>query len=216
MNDTFSFLMSVIYDEALAPDHRADLDKSGLRDETIRMQKFRSIPPSMIDPLLGFETPKVVSTYVLPFADPAGGWMEHIRCRVFPPYTDAKGRTVKYLGPRGDGPRLFFPISTMAEACHGSAPLWICEGAKKSLAVAQLGLVAVGFEGIQGWHRRGSRDLLPDFDLIAFKDRVVELVPDGDWRANPDVARGAEQLAMALEARGARVRIVALPEALAA
>jgi hypothetical protein len=216
MNSAFDFLMTCLYDHALHPDHRADLRKSGLTDETITLQKIRTMPPSMIGPILGFETPKVVSAYLLPFPAPGGGWMDHVRVKVFPSYTSAEGRTVKYLGPRNDGPRPFFPIATMAEACRGSAPLWICEGAKKSLAVAQLGLPAIGFEGIQGWHRRGSRDLLPDFDLIALKDRVVELVPDGDWRTNPEVARGAEQLAMALEARGARVRIVALPETVAA
>lgn len=216
MNPHFDFLMTVLYDRLLHPDHRADLRKSGLTDTTITLQKIRTIPPPMIDPILGFDTPKVVSAYLIPFPDPAGGWMNHIRVKVFPSYIDAKGRSVKYLGPPGDGPRVFVPIATLTEVCHGSAPLWICEGAKKSLAVAQLGLPAIGFEGIQGWHRRGSKDLLPDFDLIHLKDRVVELVPDGDWRTNPDVARGAEQLARAVEARGARVRIVALPEALAA
>lgn len=213
---TFDFLMTVLYDGLLHAEHRADLHKSTLTDETIRAHKFRTIPPAMIDALVGFATPKVISAYVLPFPDPAGGFMPHIRCKVFPSFEDKKGRTVKYLGPRGDGPRVFFPMPTMTETLQGTAPLWVVEGAKKALSLAQLGRPAVGFEGIQGWHSAGSRDLLPDFNMIQLKGRVVELVPDGDWRTNPDVARGAEQLALALEARGARVRIVMLPEAVAA
>jgi lysophospholipid acyltransferase (LPLAT)-like uncharacterized protein len=77
--------------------------------------------------------------------------------------------------------------------------------------VAQLGLTAVGFCGIEGWHRGGSRALLADFDTLRLQGRTVELVPDGDWRTNPAVARGAERLAQALDARGARVRLVMLP-----
>ena len=78
---------------------------------------------------------------------------------------------------------------------------------------AQLGLAAAGFCGIEGWHRRGSRELLADFDTLRLRERTVELVPDGDWRTNRAVARGAERLAQALDARGARVRLVTLPEA---
>jgi hypothetical protein len=96
----------------------------------------------------------------------------------------------------------------------GGEPLWVVEGAKKSLAVAQLGLPAVGFEGIEGWHVGGSRELLPDFAVVPLCGRVVELVPDGDVRTNPNVERGALGFAEALQARGARVRVVILPTAM--
>ena len=38
-------------------------------------------------------------------------------------------------------------------------------------------------------------------------------MPDGDVQTNVHVARGAERFAEALEARGARVRVVLLPSA---
>ncbi|MBI2015312.1 MAG: DUF3854 domain-containing protein [Candidatus Rokubacteria bacterium] len=178
------------------------------------MQRFRTIPPDMIDRLLGFPAPQVRSAYLLPFPDPRGGFMDHIRLRVFPPYRDRHGSLVKYLGPRGAAPRVFFPLVSMEAVLHGTEPLWAVEGAKKSLAVAQLGLPAVGFEGIEAWHVGGTRALLPDFDLVTLSGRVVELVPDGDVRTNPNVERGALRFADALDARGARVRIVLLPVAL--
>lgn len=142
--------------------------------------------------------------------------MDHVRLKVFPPLTDRQDHTVKYLQRRGSGVRLFFPLLTLQEALGGEDPLWLLEGEKKLLAVAQLGLPAVGLCGIEGWHPAGSRELLPDFDAIRLRGRVVELAPDGDWRINRNVEHGALRLAGALEARGARPRLVVLPEEVAA
>jgi hypothetical protein len=100
--------------------------------------------------------------------------------------------------------------------CRTDRPFWCVEGVKKCLAVAQLGLPAVGFEGIEGWHAKGSRDLLPDFERVPLRGRVVELLPDGDWRTNPHVRRGVERFAEALATRGARPRLVVLPAEAAA
>jgi Domain of unknown function (DUF3854) len=216
VNRALDLLLSPLFDGFLAPEHRADLEKSGLTDTTIRMQKIRSVPPDLIDRLLGFDPKQVVSAYILPFADPRGGWTDHVRMKVFPSYADRHGRTVKYLGPRGAAPRLYFPLVTLPALGDMTRPLYFVEGAKKALAVAQLGLPAVGFEGIEGWHVAGSRELLPDFDRIALRSRVVALVPDGDEQTNPQVARGARKLADALRAVGARPRLVCLPAEVAA
>ena len=215
-NHWLKLLLSDIYPGSLAPDHLADLIKSGLTSETIQCQLIRSVPPWMISKLLGFDPNEVSSALLFPFHDPKGGFMDHVRIKVFPTFTGRDGQTVKYLQPKGSGVRLFFPITTMEEVLEGDSPIWLVEGEKKSLAVAQLGLPSVGFCGIEGWHRKGSKDLIPDFDHINLKDRVVELVPDGDWRTNLDVRRGAENLSHALTARGAQTRFVVLPEEIAA
>jgi hypothetical protein len=210
----FDFLLSCLYDDFLAPEHLADLRKSGITDETIRLQKIRSVAPHMIDQLLGFRTtPGITSSYVIPFADPTGGWMPHIRLKVFPALTTKKKGTIKYLGPRRSGPRLFFPVATLAAVIGSDAPVWCAEGAKKALALAQLGLPVVGFEGIEGWHQRGSSALLADFAHLRLQGRTVELVVDGDVHTNPNVARGARRFADALRAAGALPRLVRLTEA---
>ena len=211
MSAPLRLLLSDIYPGNLAPEHLADLRKSGLTPDTIRSHHFRSVPPGMIPQLVGFNLPALRSAMLIPYPDPAGGFMAHIRVKVFPPLTDRQGHTVKYLQPRGSGARLFFPLQTLAVALAGDAALWLCEGEKKALAVAQLGLPGVGFAGIEGWHRAGSRDLLPDFAAIRLRERPLELVPDGDWRVNPAVERGAVRLAEALERCGACVRLVVLP-----
>ncbi len=84
------------------------------------------------------------------------------------------------------------------------------------MAVAELGLSAVGFAGIEGWHGKDSGELPADFATIPLSRRVVELVPDGDVQTNPAVRRGAERLAEALTSRGARPRLVVLPKEVAA
>jgi len=216
LNPHLDFLLSSVYDRSgLHPEHLADLRKSGLSDGTITMQKIRTIPPHMIDHLLGFEAPKVRHAYLIPFADPRGGWMNHVRMKIFPTITTENG-TTKYLQPRRSGARLFFPLATLERVLQGDKPLWVIEGEKKALAVAQLGFPAVGFEGIEGWHAAGARDLAADFAFIPLKDRMVELVPDGDVATNPHVERGAARLARALEGADASVRLVRLPAQLVA
>jgi hypothetical protein len=212
MNAHLDFLLSALFDAAsLHPLHLADLRRSGLTDATISQQKIRTVPPHMIDALLGFPAPCVKSAYVLPFADPRGGWMNHPRLKIFPSLENA-ARTIKYLQPRCSPARLYLPLATLDAVLTSDAPLWCIEGEKKALAGAQLGLAAIGFCGIEGWHVAGTRSLLPDFDVIPLRERLVELVPDGDAQTNPNVARGAHRLADALAARGARVRLVRLPQ----
>jgi hypothetical protein len=213
VNSSLAFLLSDALPGSLHPEHRADLRKSGLTDQTIGLHRVRSVPPSMFGSLLGFDMPSVRSAMVIPFPDPAGGFMDHIRLKIFPPQRDRAGHSVKYLQPRRSGVRLFYPRITLEEMLHGHAPLWLVEGEKKSLAVAQLGLPAVGFCGVEGWHLTGSRTLLPDFEAIPLQHRVVELAIDGDVHTNPHVARAARRLADALRARGAQPRLVVLPVA---
>lgn len=211
MNPFLRYMLSDTSPGGLAPSHLQDLDASGLTGETIRRQRIRSVPPGMISRLTGFEIPSASSAMLIPFPDPPGDFMDHVRIKVFPTLTDRAGHSIKYLQPRHSGVRLFFPFLQMPEALRGTVPLWLVEGEKKALAVAQLGLAAVGFCGIEGWHVAGSSALLPDFGLLRLTGRVVELVPDGDCQSNPAVARGAFRLADALERRGARVRLVVLP-----
>ena len=59
--------------------------------------------------------------------------------------------------------------------------------------------------------REGDDGATRDFAAIALRGRRVELVPDGDVRTNPAVARGVARFAEALELKGAAVRQRLLP-----
>ena len=214
MTGHLAWLLSAVFDQdPLVPEHLEDLRRSGLTDVTIQRHHLRSIPPGMIGALLGFDVRGVRSAMLVPFPDPAGGFMNHVRMKVFPPLIGRRGHMIKYFQPRGSGVRLFFPLATLHEALRGATPLWCVEGEKKSLAVAQLGLPAVGVCGIEGWHCAGSLDLISDFTHVSLRGRVVELVPDGDYSTNANVRWGARRLADALRAVGARPRLVRLPNA---
>lgn len=204
--------MSCLYDGFLAPDHLADLRKSGLDDATIQAQAIRSVPPHMLDALLGFTVPAAVqSAYLIPFAAPGGGWLDFVRIKVFPSITTDQG-TIKYLQRKRSGVRLFFPVLTLQTVRHSNAPLYVCEGEKKALLLAQTGLPTIGITGIEGWHQAGSRDLHPDLDDVGLQHRTVYLVPDGDWRTNGDVARAVRRCGEALRRRGAEGRLVLIPD----
>jgi len=105
----------------------------------------------MIGGLLGFDVAHIRSAMLIPFPDRrTGGFMGHARLKIFPTLRDSNGHGVKYLQPRGSGSRLSFTLRTAPDLLEGLAPLWLVEGEKKALAVAQLGLPAVGFCGIEG------------------------------------------------------------------
>ena len=210
--DHFRFLFSDVYkDFALHPGHLADLRKSSLTDETIAQQNIRTVPPHMIDQLLGFEMPKVMHAYVIPFADPHGGWTDHVRMKVFPSITTERG-TIKYLQPRQSGVRIYVPLATREAVRYSGEPLYIVEGEKKALSVAQLGLPAVGICGIEGWHVAGATTLHPDLDDVGLVGRTVLVIPDRDWKTNPHVNRAVYRLGDALRARGAAPRLVLVPD----
>lgn len=231
MNPHLDFLLSAVYDRSgLHPEHLADLRKSGLTDETIARQHFRTVPPDMIDRLLGFRAAGVRHAYVIPFPDLRGGWqLDHVKLKVFGDgdvetmrgahvevakperRRGYNGGARKYLGRREEPPRLFLVLATMDRALRGDEPLYLVEGEKKALAVGQLGLPAVGLESIWGWHRKAERDLLPDFDDVGLSGRAVEIIPDSDWRANAQINQSVHGLAAGLRHRGARVRVVLVP-----
>jgi hypothetical protein len=73
VNRHLELLLSAVYDGGLVPEHRDDLRKSGLTEATIATHRLRSVPPSMIPRLLGFDPPKVRSAMLIPFPAPHGG-----------------------------------------------------------------------------------------------------------------------------------------------
>lgn len=233
MNRPLEFLLSAVFDSMpLDAEHQADIEKSGITDQTRRRHKIRTAPPDMIDQLAGFHVKTARSAYVIPFPDPRGGFFDHVKMKVFADDTtsDVRGDQVdehrekwrynggarKYIVRRQSSPRLYFPLATLPRALEGDEPVWLVEGPKKSLAASQVGLPAVGIESAWGWHVKGSRALLPDFAFLKLEGRIVELVPDSDVATNPAIKTSMHQLADALRARGAKPRLVRLPEAIPA
>jgi Domain of unknown function (DUF3854) len=207
VNPHLRALLSPVYGGGRAPIHCADLDKSGISPALRREQGIRSVPPALFRPL-GLDVPESVTSLLLfPYLAIAGAWTGHFQVKLFPAVTDGP----RYLQPKGSGSHVYFVRRTLPAVLNPAVPLVVAEGAKKCLRATELGFVAVGIQGIENWHVKGTRRLLPDFDTIPLRGRDVRIVPDGDVRVNPRVERGAADLADALSARGAHAKIVLLP-----
>src|SRR5207253_2440973 len=105
-------------------------------------QKIIDVLTSMIDLLLGFAMLKVTSVYLIPFADLRGGWMDHVRMKVFLSIT-MEHNIIKYLQPQHSSIRIYFPLTTLDTILRSTEPLYIIENEKKSLSIAQLNLPTI-------------------------------------------------------------------------
>jgi putative DNA primase/helicase len=208
----------------LSPDHLATLRLSGLDDTTILAAGVQTVTDAnLIKRCLNwdFSAVRLGPCIVFPYRKPDQQKMGFARVRPDKPRV-RKGKIFKYESPAGCSPRLYFsPTATPEALADVSIPLCIIEGEKKTLRGAQGGLVAVGVAGVWGWQlareedddgkKMGSRQMLPDFDLIQLRSRVAYLIFDSDVAVNPKAGWGEYHLAALLQGRGADVRIVRLP-----
>ena len=196
----------------LHPEHRADLHKSGLSEDTIRHLRVSAVRPHDIK-LAG-----VSSAYRLPYCDLDGKVLDFERWRLFPPIITADGHTRKYHQAAGSTPYLYLPplLDWRAVAADPSRLLVITEGEKKAAAGCQGGLTVAGNAGVWCWRMKlehGERLVLPEFDQFVWAGRRVEIVPDSDaWRPDKimQVLAGFYALGMELTQRGAHVQLVQL------
>src|SRR5262249_23655191 len=104
-----------------------------------------------------------------------------------------------------------------------SVPLLITEGEKKAAKACQEGLACVRLTGVWCWVKArrkgpdgrpiGRPQLLDDLAGLPLSGRDVFVVFDSDAATNGSVGRAEQGLAGALQARGARVKLVRLPAA---
>ena len=194
----------------LAPDHLADIRRSGLTDETILRAGFQSVPLRDVVRELKTNPYYLTSAYRIPYPETEG----YARFRCF--YEHGK-KGQKYLQPKESQIRVYFPGGMTDALSDPTTPLYIIEGEKKALRAHQEGLTCIGLGGIWAWKREGK--MLPGFDRIAIKGREILIVPDNDWTKTPSAygqkisqQASVEGLSLALMKRGAKVKVIMLPE----
>ncbi len=199
----------------LAPEHYADLKKSGLSDDTIREAGIKAVPPDQINKKLDFNVHGLVSMYEIPFDD------EYSRFRVF--YESGKGvdksgkPKPKYLTRKDLENRLYIPSNAKSILNDISIPLEITEGEKKALKACQEGLYCIAVTGLWNWKIKGKNELIPDFDKIKLNGRKVILTPDNDWLEpnrngyRKNLEQAVHRLSYLLIDRGAKVYWRELP-----
>jgi hypothetical protein len=206
----------------LLPQHRADLERSGLSADQIAACGFYSISdPRRVAELLGWKRPaaQLGSCLAIPFRDAAGVVNGFVRLKPDKPRASNKdGKPCKYESPRGKPNRAYFPPGTVSVLTDPSVPLILTEGEKKSAKADQDGFPCVGLVGVYGFQRRrlqgeldGSRHLIDDLAGVAWKGRTVYVVYDSDAADKPELRWAEWHLAHTLAGQGATMKVVRLP-----
>lgn len=205
----------------LLPHHHQMLRESGLLDETVYRGLFSSEQDgALIAALLG--TTRAYPASRLPalclpnfgLDGKANGYY----FRPDRPRLDARGRPVKYEAPR-TAARLYFPPLFWSWDWNDSTrAVLLTEGIKKSLAVAQLGVLAVAAPGVSLWHKVSHREktgewvLNSDLPPLLQEGRRVYIAFDGgDTTTNEGVIRAEWRLFSMLVEYGVDVRLVRVP-----
>lgn len=189
----------------LAPDHRQDLEKSGLSEETIKTAGIHSVPPDKIKKILGGWNAPINSLLAFPYGS------GFTRYKLFPPLINKEGKSQKYYQQRGSGLHLYLPPKFDPNAnC-----IRITEGEKKALKGSQEGLNVAALGGIWNFGAKdadsGLTRLIDDLKALLPKGKIIEIVPDGDYQLKEAVAHAVYRFGILLEDEGADVRIVSLP-----
>jgi uncharacterized protein DUF3854 len=94
-----------------------------------------------------------------------------------------------------------------------AVPLFVTEGIPKADSAISIGLVCIALLGVWNWrgsNAAGGKTVLPDWESVALKGRVVLIVFDSDVMENRKVYSAQTRLKAFLESRGAIVRLIYL------
>jgi putative DNA primase/helicase len=211
----------------LDPRHVAEFRASGLTDLTVEAAGlYTVVAAERAAKLLNrcSSRPDSIGTgpwLALPFRDADGLPTSYVRLKPLVPRTDGDGKPVKYESPSDVPNRAYFPPGTIPALIDPAVPLVISEGEKKVLKAGQEGFPGVGLVGVWGWQRKrprdkdgnriGPRELIDDLRVVIWKGRAVYVCFDSDAVTNDKVLLAEHELALALRAEGADVRVVRIP-----
>ncbi len=205
------------------PHDLADLRESGITDDTLRSLGSGAVcteyDARKLATMLGYEGIKdfcLGGALVYRYFDEAGCPNCHARIKPRVPRI-LKDKPVKYESPQRQSPRAYIPPPTRRLLNAGVAEVYITEGEKKTLALMQLGLAAIGIGGVFSWKPKGVEGLIDDLAAVAWQGKTAYVVFDSDPEPKTvrNVAAAARRLAKALRAAGAaEVYIIKLPPGL--
>ncbi len=191
----------------LSEAHRRMLfDESGLSSEVVEEREARTIT-RLTDLPPEFKGRQRRNGLLLPLYSPDGKTTSH---QLRPDKPIKAGR--KYEQPAGVGCILDVHPRMMGAVRDGRRDLWVTEGVKKADALTGQGLCTITLAGVWNWGRKG--EMLPCWDHVALNGRRVYVVFDSDVMTKEGPQMALERLVRALEARGAEVLVVYLPEVL--
>lgn len=130
------------------------------------------------------------------------------------PRKNKKGKPIKYETPGGREAIIDAHPRVAEEVRSGGGELWITEGMKKADALVSRGCATIGLAGVWMYAVKDTqgRQLKPCWDHVRLEGRTVNVVYDCDVMTKPEVQQALSCIVEALEARGASVKAVYLPD----
>jgi hypothetical protein len=197
--------------------HRADLESSGLTQETIESWGAYSIEADqqwvMVQLGFGHLNPPALALPILP-PDRNRPDLNDVIIKPDAPRRDGRGHLCKYEARSRSRNRVHAPLSIREFLGDPSVPLVITEGQKNSEKAGQESICCISLAGVWNWRDRigDSSFPIPDFELIALCRRRVLLCFDSDAVSNGHVRQAEHDLAAFLKKRfNALVSIKRLP-----
>jgi hypothetical protein len=149
--------------KSLHPAHLADLERSGLTDETIQTVRVYTVPPDEIGQGKNRKgLPEGVAS-ALAFPYPGSDGFERFKVWW---HEGKKQDAPKYLQKTGTPNHLYFPPGI---DLAGDSSLIVTEGEKKVLALWQAGFQVVGVGGVWNFLEKGDGEEsrpIADLDLV--------------------------------------------------
>jgi hypothetical protein len=121
----------------------------------------------------------------------------------------------KYESPGGSEVIVDVHPAMLEEVRTGNGPLFVVEGTKKGDALASRGIPTIALSGVWMWcvPKVKPYRLKPCFDHVRLEGREVFVAFDSDCMSKAGVQDALKALVEALEARGAKVRVIYLQDA---
>lgn len=184
-------------------EHLADLEASGITQDTAVEAGLHSIESAKMAEMLGFPVPAETSGLVFRYE------RDFFRVKLFPPMAGSNG-TMRYAQPKDSGVRLYIPHNVRSILKNPNMPLYVAEGEKKALKASQEGLPCIGVGGLWSWRKDGEP--IEDLNQITLVERKVIVVPDSDVWPRPDLLKAIYAFGAELVNRGATVSLVIIPQ----
>ena len=193
------------------PHHRQQLVKeSGIAPQVILDRGYRTVKIKAELKRLGFgRSQQRAPALVIPMYGPTGELVTH-QIKPDSPRKDRDGKPIKYETPAKSRVRLDIHPSQADRLKKPTIPLWITEGVKKADCLVSHGQCTVALQGVWCWQKDGLP--LPEWEDIKLHGRTVYVIFDSDVMTKSAVQAALKKLVAFLVGRGAKVRVVYLPD----
>src|SRR5437879_2093498 len=199
--------------ENLLSHHQQLIVASGIDPAVAAERGYRSVTAPVELRRLGFgEAQQRTPALLIPIWSAAGERASYQARPDEPRVRDRK--PMKYETPSGSTMLLDVPPRARPGIGDPARPLFITEGVRKADAAVSRGLCCLALLGVWNWrgtNEWGGKTALPDWELVALKERQVYLVFDSDVMLKAPVHAALARLKAFLESRGAHVALIYLP-----